>query len=255
MPLEDTRADPSPQDAGRRGTPVWVPHGAPEAPLNAPGAHEALTPATHRPVPHGPVPSAPVPPPPHPGAAVAASASQAPRPAAAPRRGRRAVRVLAVLLVLVVLVAGGLVTYLWRTTDAWRSTSGDWEHLARQAATDLATTRADLDTARDDLAETREQLTTAQARITELADEKAQLGDDSAAQQQLADYQARVSQAAGQVATALATCIDSQQQLIGYLLDAEQYEPADLERFRTDVDGLCAQATAANAQLQEELEP
>ncbi|WP_307858302.1 hypothetical protein [Cellulomonas fulva] len=161
---------------------------------------------------------------------------------------------LAVALVVVLLAAGALVAYLWRTTDAWRASSADWEELARDSSSRLATTRADLATAQDQLTETTEQLTVAQDRITELADEKAQLGDDSAAQQQLADYQARVSQAAGQVATALATCIDGQQQLIGYMEAADEYDPDELERFRQDVDDLCAQATDANSQLQTELE-
>ena len=162
---------------------------------------------------------------------------------------------LTVLLVVTVLVAGPLVAYLWRTTDEWRASSDQWEGLARGTAAELERTRGDLAAAQRTLDDTREQLTTAQERITELADEKARLGDDSAAQQQLADYQARVSQAAGKVATALATCIAGQAQLIGYMDDAQSYEPEELARFRQDVDDVCGQATEANEQLQDELEP
>ncbi|WP_246783970.1 hypothetical protein [Cellulomonas persica] len=172
-----------------------------------------------------------------------------------PRRRSRAVPVLATLLVVVLLVAGPLVAYLWRTTDEWRASSEDWEDLARGTAVELERTQGDLAAAQRTLDDTRDQLATAQERITELADEKAQLGDDSAAQQQLADYQARVSQAAGKVATALATCIAGQSQLIGYMDDADSYEPDVLARFREDVDALCGQATEANEQLQHELEP
>jgi hypothetical protein len=191
---------------------------------------------------------------PAPEAAVAPEIAAPAEPEPARRRRSPAARVLAVLLVLLMLVAGGLTAYLWRTTDAWRASSAQWEGLARESASELGTTQDELTTAQDELTETHVQLATAQDRITELADEKAQLGDDSATQQQLADYQARVSQAAGQVATALATCIDGQQQLISYMEAAEDYDPAELARFREDVDTLCAQATDANTQLQTELE-
>ncbi|WP_232514641.1 hypothetical protein [Cellulomonas sp. PSBB021] len=171
------------------------------------------------------------------------------------RRRPRAVPVLAAGLTLTLVAGGALVAYLWRTTDEWRATSAGWETLAVTAAADLERTQGDLAAAQEVLDDTREQLGTAQDRITELADEKAQLGDDSAAQQQLTDYQARVSQAAGKVATALATCIAGQEQLIRYMDNAEAHEPAALRRFRDDVDALCGQATEANEQLQHELEP
>ena len=56
------------------------------------------------------------------------------------------------------------------------------------------------------------------------------------------------------MATALASCVDGQQRLIGYLQDSAQYDPDDLARFTTDVQTVCAQATDANAALQRELE-
>lgn len=163
--------------------------------------------------------------------------------------------VLATLLVVVLIVSVPLIAYLWRTADEWRASSGDWEDLARGTHVELERTQGDLAAAQRTLDDTRDQLGTAQERITELADEKAQLGDDSAAQQQLADYQARVTEAAGKVATALATCIAGQSQLIEYMDDAESYEPELLAKFREDVDALCGQATEANEQLQDELEP
>jgi len=154
--------------------------------------------------------------------------------------------VLSVLLVAS-LTAGGLtVAYLLRTTAAWQDTAAQWEHVARVHGAEVAEAQADL-------AATREQLATAQTRITQLADEKAQLGDESAATQQLADYQARISRAAGDVATALATCIDGQQNLIGYLQNPQLYDAAALASFRADVDQYCGAARDANAALQAEL--
>ena len=141
-----------------------------------------------------------------------------------------------------------------RRTQAWQDSTQQWETLARTTGEELATAQADLAATQAELDATTAQLATAQERITQLADEKAQLGDTSASQQQLADYQSRVSQAAGQVATALASCVDGQQRLIGYLQDSAQYDQDDLARFTADVQTVCAQATDANAALQRELE-
>ncbi|WP_231384195.1 hypothetical protein [Cellulomonas sp. URHD0024] len=193
----------------------------------------------------------------------AAAEPWAPRPPAvepvwqpAPTASRRplvAVLVLSAVLVLVLVVAGLLLARMVTTTQAWEDSSAGWERLANKAATDLATTQSDLAAAQASLDTTTSQLATAQARITELANEKAQLGDTSATQQQLADYQSRVSSAAGEVATALTACIDSQQQLIGYLKEADQYDAGQLTQFGQDVQTLCGQATDANTALQAEL--
>jgi hypothetical protein len=161
--------------------------------------------------------------------------------------------VLSVVLVGVLVAAGVLGTHLWRASDSWRDAAADWQALAREHGAQLAQSQADLEATSSELEATRGQLATAQTRITELADEKAQLGDSTAEQQQLADYQARVSRAAGDVATALSTCIDGQKRLIGYLGDTAQYDADDLARFRTDVDRVCGAATDANAALQREL--
>ena len=173
-----------------------------------------------------------------------------------PRRRRPGIApvVLAVLLVAVLVGAVLVLTRMLTTNEAWQASTQQWETLARSTGEELATSQADLAATQAELDATTAQLATAQQRITELADEKAQLGDTSASQQQLADYQSRVSQAAGQVATALASCVDGQQRLIGYLQDSAQYDPDDLARFTTDVQTVCAQATDANAALQRELQ-
>lgn len=196
-----------------------------------------------------PTPTAPLPTgaagPADPPAAAAGSGRQ-------PRRSRATV-VLALVLVGVLVVAGLLGWRLWSTTRAWQEAAADWEALARTHGEQLAQARADLEATTGELDATRTQLAAATTRITELADEKAQLGDTTAAQQQLADYQQRVSQAAGRVATALTTCIDGQERLIGYLEDAASYDAADIARFRADVERVCGAATDANTQLQSEL--
>jgi chromosome segregation ATPase len=163
------------------------------------------------------------------------------------------VTVLSVLLVLALGAGGWLTWHLLRVNAAWQEHTEEWQALAEQHGAELGQTRAELEATRTELAAVQDQLATAQERITQLADEKAQLGDESAAQQQLADYQARVSRAAGDVATALAICIDGQEELIGYLEEAEKWDPASLALRRSQVEQYCSDATKANAQLQAEL--
>ncbi|MCC2316266.1 hypothetical protein [Cellulomonas xiejunii] len=218
------------------------------------GPHGSLPDPGHaRPAPAASSPTAPLPPG-WTGTTPAAAPAADPAPEVAPRRrSGRAVPVLAVLLVAVLVASGLLGWRLWTTTQAWQESAAGWEELARTHGEELAQTTAELEATTGELEATRGQLAAATARITELADEKAQLGDTTAAQQQLADYQQRVSQAAGRVATALATCIDGQEKLIGYLEDAASYDAADIARFRGDVERVCGAATDANTQLQTEL--
>jgi septal ring factor EnvC (AmiA/AmiB activator) len=158
--------------------------------------------------------------------------------------------VLATLLALTLALA----TYLLVLTRAHEERAAEWEQVARTTGTELAQQRAELDGVLAELEAVRVQLQTAQARITELADEKAQIGDEREAQRQLVDYQARVSDAAGKVARALDVCVDGQYQLISYLENVAAYDAADLARFRTDVQTVCGDARDANAALQLELE-
>jgi chromosome segregation ATPase len=154
----------------------------------------------------------------------------------------------------VLLVAAlGAAGYLYATTRAYSDRLAWTEDQARAIGADLTLTRSELAGARAELDALQAQLTTAQERITALADEKAQIGDDREAQRQLLDYQARVSQAAGTVASALDRCVQGQDQLITYLEDAESYDPAELSRFGTEVETLCQSASDANEALQSEL--
>jgi hypothetical protein len=212
------------------GTPVGAPDapgrattGAPAVATGAPGVGMADAPATQEPPAATPVP---------------------PR-----RRGRWLVAVLAVLLAASLGVGG----YLYVTTEAYAERLGWTEQQARAIGADLTLTRSDLDGARAEIDALQAQLTTAQDRITALADEKAQIGDDREAQRQLLDYQARVSEAAGTVASALDRCVQGQDQLIVYLEDADSYDPAQLSQFGSDVEKLCQSASDANKALQSEL--
>lgn len=175
-------------------------------------------------------------------------AAPGPAPAPGPRRGSRW---LAVLLVVTIAVGA----YLWVTTVRWQGTSAEWEAKAHEYAEEVAALRMQLDGANSELQAARDQLSTATARITDLANEKAQLGDENVASQQYLDYQTQVSGAAATVASALGQCVSGQEQLVGYLKDANQYEPADLRRYERQVNALCEDAEQANQALQRELRP
>lgn len=171
---------------------------------------------------------------------------------APPLRRRRFSRVIAALVVPLVALLG-LSGYLVVATHEHQRASAEWRTLAERKADELATTQRDLDGATSELAAVRDQLATATTRITELANEKAQIGDEIATQQQLADYQKRIGAAAATVASALDRCVTAQQTLIGYLRDAASYDSTDLARYSSDVDALCRSAQNANTSLQAEL--
>jgi outer membrane murein-binding lipoprotein Lpp len=224
------------------GVPPPPPDGPPVSPAWLPGATQPLPPIGTDAWQGAPAPAGPG----------AAEPWEAILPPPEVRTHRTAVVVLAVLLGIVLAGASGLTWYLLKVNAAWQEHSQQWQALAEQHGADLARAQADLEATRTELAAVHDQLATAQERITQLADEKARLGDESAAQQQLVDYQARISTAAGQVATALATCIDGQEALITYL-DSGQYDPTSLASYRKDVQSYCGNARDANTALQAEL--
>lgn len=166
-----------------------------------------------------------------------------------PRRRRWPTATLVLLTVLGLAAS----TYLWRTSTAWQERSADYLAASQDLGSQVAATRGELADVQAELAAVRAQLGTAQARIVELADEKAQLGDDREVQRQLADYQERVTDAAGRVALALDQCVQGQNQLIGYMENAAQYDPVELDQYATSVQDLCQTATEANTALQGEL--
>lgn len=177
------------------------------------------------------------------------------------RRRRLLTRTALVLLVLALAGVTTAAAHLWRTSDAWTEQAGEYQQAAQDVGAELAGTRAELQGTRAELEAVRGQLTNANTRIAELANEKAQIGDDREAQRQLVDYQERVTEAAGDVALALDQCVQGQQQLITYLRDQaaapegeEPYDATELEQFSGEVDTLCDAATEANGALQAELE-
>jgi hypothetical protein len=187
------------------------------------------------------------------GGTLVLTSTPAPGPAPAPGPVRTVRRWPTVLLAVVLVAALAAGAYLAVLARAWSVRSDELDATARDLGGRLAQTQADLDQRSSELGTVRAQLQTAQDRLVALADEKARTGDDREAQRQLAEYQARVSEAAGAVASALQECVRGQEQLIGYLKDPGRYDPASLGGFERDVTSLCDQAETANADLQREL--
>lgn len=170
-----------------------------------------------------------------------------------PGARRRATRVAVALLSVGLVLALAASWYLYRTSFAWQERAQEYEAASFGLGEQLAATSDELDGAQAELAAVREQLVTAQQRIVELADEKAQLGDETEVQRQLVDYQERVTEAAGRVALALDQCVRGQDQLIGYMENADLYDPVELDQYASAVQDLCQTATEANVELQTEL--
>lgn len=175
---------------------------------------------------------------------------RSPAPAARPQRR---LRIIAVVLAVLLVAVSALAVFFWLRSDRWAAYADQVETDAGTIGEELAQLRTAHEGTVAELATVQEQLDASQQRVTELAAEKAEVGDDREAQRQLVDYQQRVSAAAGSVATSLTECINRQQELVGYLDNAAAYDPEQLQTFRTQVDELCAAASAANDALQREL--
>jgi len=170
-----------------------------------------------------------------------------------PTSARVTVTLLAVALVAAV-TAGALVTArLLDTNQRWQDSSEQWEALAREHGEQASEATSEAEQLKADLDETKRQLATAKKRITALADEKAKLGDKAATSQASSDAEARLSQAATDVTTALGRCVDGERQLLTYVEDADRYAADDVARYRDDVEKLCAAAADANDALQSAL--
>lgn len=166
---------------------------------------------------------------------------------------RRRWQVVSGILTVALVGSCSLSAVLWSRTNEYRDHSDQIAAQATEIGTELARLRTEHEGTLSELSAVDAQLQVSQDRVTELAAEKAEVGDDREAQRQLADYQQRISQAAGTVASALTTCTQSQEQLIGYLEGGQEYDAQELSDFRSQVQELCDKATAANEELQRQI--
>lgn len=168
------------------------------------------------------------------------------------RRRRRAPVVATVLAVLLVAALGGG-AYLAVLSNQWHERSGEWESESRTLGEKVANLTTDLSGMTAELTQTREQLTTAQTRITELADEKAQVGDDRESQKILASDIQAVAQEALNVSAALGDCISAQNTALGYLTVPDSATPEQLQTSIDQSNSVCSAAIADYNALQQDL--
>lgn len=166
---------------------------------------------------------------------------------------RRRWQVVSGVLTVALVGSCSLSSVLWSRTNDYRDYSDQIAAEATEIGAELARLRTEHEGTLSTLSAVDAQLQVSQDRVTELAAEKAEVGDDREAQRQLADYQQRISQAAGTVASALTTCTQSQEQLIGYLESEQEYDAQELADFRSQVQELCDEATSANEELQRQI--
>jgi len=169
------------------------------------------------------------------------------------KRGNPGATAAVVILSLLTAAALGLGTYFWFAADRWQAAAAAWEDQARNHGASVAEVTAQLETARAEVVAIQDNLQSAQARITELANERAQLGDQQVVDQNRIDFQARLSAAAGQVASSLELCITRQDELIEALRNPGRYTEESVARFGEQVVQFCNDARTANANLQAEI--
>ena len=99
------------------------------------------------------------------------------------------------------------------------------------------------------------QLKTVQQKVLDLADEKAQQGDNVEFYAREIDNLTTALSTAKSVANALDRCIEGKTQLIGYMNEADKYDPIEIVDFEASLKIKCDNAIAANVELQRVLAP
>jgi hypothetical protein len=181
------------------------------------------------------------------GRSTTAGPSTSSRPSS---RGRRAAVVALSLLLVLALGAGA---YLAVLSHRWEERSGEWEAQSRDLGSEVADLTGDVAGMTSELTIVRDQLATAQTRITELADEKAQVGDDRESQKILADDVQEVAETALDVSAALGDCVTAQSTVMGYLAAPETTTPEVIATAATQADTVCAAAVEDYNSLQQDL--
>jgi septal ring factor EnvC (AmiA/AmiB activator) len=155
--------------------------------------------------------------------------------------------VVIVVLAVGVLGLGAAYAYTTNSADQWRAT-------ADTTSRNLASMTAERDglsekntTLTSQLSETNGKLNDANARIRSLANEKAQLGDNTALLAELVAVSQNVS-------TEMSTCIRDLQKLQTYLVDFRSYEQATLISVVQGVNSECNTARAESDSLTQKIQ-
>jgi hypothetical protein len=155
--------------------------------------------------------------------------------------------ILGVLLAVMI----GFTIYLWDVSKDWEAQVGEITAVSEDLGSRLAAEQAEVVRQQEQIDVISEQLSTAQQRITELADLNAQTGDDVQFYVQEINRQRELATTGAAVAAALERCIEGHEQLVIYLRNEDNYDPAELAAYEASLNTLCTNAMAANATFQQ----
>ena len=158
--------------------------------------------------------------------------------------------VISSVLVALLIVAGIVIYRLADVSNLWDTQVQDVKAQNYDLGRRLADEQVKVINLQSQVDLISEQLSTAQQRVLELADEVAQRDDNAEFYaRQISDLTDSLTTASA-VANSLNKCVDYEQQLIGYLKEPDNYDPAEVATFEAGVTKVCDAATAANVTLQ-----
>lgn len=164
-------------------------------------------------------------------------------------------QIVAALLAILLVAAISIGAYLWDVSEKWERRSDELTALNLELADELAAEQIVALTQEQQIELLEDQRATLQSRVLDLADAVSQSGDSAATAEQQISLLTDLISTASSVTNGLTRCIDSQKQLATYMETPEDYAPEELEAFEASVEQLCAAATAANFQFQQQLTP
>ena len=157
--------------------------------------------------------------------------------------------VLGIMLIAALVIVG----YLWNVNGKWQDQVTSLTTTGYDLGDRLADHKKQIDQLESTNGLLTDQLATAKDKVLSLSDEKAQWSDQTAFAQQQVDLLTQQVIEAQDVLIKLGRCVEGEQQLVEYLGTVDVYSPAQVEQYRNSVAGLCASASAAQADFQRSL--
>lgn len=158
--------------------------------------------------------------------------------------------VITALLVALLIAASVIIYRLSDVSNQWDAQVEDVKVQNYDLGERLADEQSQVISLQGQLDTVNEQLRTAQQRVLELADDVAQRDDNAEFYARQITDLTNVLTTASAVANSLNKCVDYQQQLVGYLKEPDNYDPAEVATFENGVKQVCDAATDANVDLQ-----
>lgn len=158
--------------------------------------------------------------------------------------------IITALLVALLIAASVIIYRLVDVSNKWEAQVEEVKAQNYDLGERLSGEQSQVILLQSQLDTVNEQLRTAQQRVLELADDVAQRDDNAEFYARQITDLTNVLATASAVANSLNKCVDYEQQLIGYLKDPDNYDPAEVAEFEEGVKQVCDAATSANVDLQ-----